>query len=82
LISEGQNHAHAFSSAAPGQGSNTHFNTSESPYTTDRQTVAVTYIPEQPLLERGCEDVVLRRQLKVFNENLDTCLKNLRERIN
>lgn len=79
-ISEGQNHAHAFSSAAPGQGSDTHFNTSESPYTTDREE-AVMHIPEQPLLERGWEDVVLRRQLKRFNEKLDTCLKNLLERI-
>lgn len=75
---KGQNHPHAFSSAAPGQDSDTHFNASESPYTTDSQTVAVMYIPEQPLLERGCEDVALRRQLKRFNENLDTCLKNLR----
>lgn len=78
LISEGQSQPHAFSSDTPGQGSDTHFNTSESPYTTDRQTEAVMYIPEQPLLERGCEDVVLRRQLKWCNENLDTCLKNLR----
>lgn len=50
LISEGHSPPHAFSSASPKQGSRTHFNTSESLYTTDSQAAAVMYISEQPLL--------------------------------
>lgn len=50
-------------------------------YTPGGQNVAVMSLPERPLLERGCEDVASRRQLKQFNENSDTCFENLREGI-
>lgn len=82
LISEGQSPPHAFSSVSPKQGSRTHFNTSETLYTTDSQAAAVMYIPEQPLLEVGIEGVLLRRRLTQFNVNLDTYSSYLRLRIN
>lgn len=70
LISERQTQPHAFSSVAPKQGTDTHFNTLESIYTADRQTVAGMYIFERPLLERGCKDVALQRRLKFINQNI------------
>lgn len=79
LISEGHSPPHAFSSASPKQGSRTHFNTSESLYTTDSQAAAVMYISEQPLLWGVClRGVLLRRRLTQFDVNLDTCFSYLR----
>lgn len=75
LISERPTQPDAFSSAAPKQGTDTHFNTSESIYTADRQTVAGMYILKRPLLEIGCKDVTLQRQLKLVNQNIYTYLR-------
>lgn len=55
LISEGQSPPHAFSSASPKQGAHTRFNTLGSLYTTDSQTAAVMYIPQQLLPERAIQ---------------------------